>query len=281
MKIRCIYTIVFFILAGCGPSKHHQIEHDVIQFKGDTQPTVTSRQLLSGDLSNLTGGETLVSAIAKDGSGVLSQPTIATVNVIESVLSNTQSDFDMALERCDPDGDGILDAYCPELFAFMQNGALGNRKIVLFQSWYLVSNSLRVDQNYWSTNSSIDIAEQKDSSVPLYLKMLTINRGNKTFDGDLTIYAQVPYQIKPVRVDRANKVKDNTANKALVAAIPYIQVFALAMDNFVNVISDVAIDTDIRPDGLIKLTAKNITLEPGEGINLEYTATYDIAGITR
>lgn len=296
-----VLAVATYVLSGCAAQQTRMLTHDVIRFRGDAQPKVTSSDILSGTLTNLSEGETLVAAVARDGSGALSQPTIATVNVVETIITNTNLDRDLALldrdsalERCDPDSDGFLDIYCPELASMMSSGALGNEQYVLLQSWQVLSKDRHSDEDHWQDSATIDIAEEKIRNVPVHLKMLTVNRGNKIFTGDLLVHSRLPSQLTPGKIDEVSKVRDNTATKeftgdlgstissagGLGSMIPLyglpLLLMSEMMDNYQVVQSNARFESEYTPDGNIKIVAEDITLGPGEGINVEYTANYEI-----
>lgn len=277
-KLSVLMTPIMLISACAAPK--HIVQHDVIQFKGDVQPKVTSEQAMAGDLSNLSEGETLFLAVAKDGSGAMSQPDIAEVSVVETILTENDFDKDLMMQRCDPDGDGILDVYCPALISAMRSGMLGTDKFVMFQSWYKISSDKSRDEDYWGNATSIDKANVEERNVPIHLKMLTINRGNQEFHGDITIYAQIPPQTKVVGIDVATKVKDTRSSKSGIEDNPFLPIIgpliASTMDDYTDVKSVADFRKEITPEGNAKVVVHDITLEPGEGINLEYTTTYTI-----
>lgn len=267
-------------ISGCAPATM-KVERDIVQFKGDTQPKVHSSAALSGDLSNLSEGETLIIAVAKDGSSTLSQPTLAKVNIEETILQSSHYNRDTLMKECDPDGDGILDSYCPDLVSAFNKGKLENEQFVTFQSWYLVEKKLNDDdyvshEDYWKDSTTINITEAETSEILVYLKMLTVNRGNIPFSGDLTVFAKVPPQMKLKEITEVDKVEDLTKIKRAFDPIPIVNIIIDALDNYSVVPSLGVFQHEITEQGNIKVTAKDITLKPGEGINLEYTVIYPV-----
>lgn len=276
MKIITITAGIMLLLSGCAPSTT-LITHDTIQFKGDTHPNVTSTEALAGDLSNLTEGETLVIATAKDNSGALSRPNPVAVDVVETVLVDAakERNLEQLWARCDPDRDGILDFYCPEL--------LSHRKFVTFETAYGVYDKRNKDKDAQSVFRggalTINISESKNRDIPVHLNMLTLNRGNKSFEGDLIIHARVPPQVKVTKITRAVKVRDNTKRQNAIGSIPIFGVIALAMDWIGEVSTNAIFDTKITPAGDVELTVKGIKVEPGEGVRLDYEVVYDSSGV--
>ena len=266
----------FIVVSGCAPTV--TIPRDSFQFKGDVPPMVLSRDAVSGKLDNLSEGETLVVAVAADGSGALSQPTIAKVNVVETILAREGSSEDACkrgMGLCDQDGDGVWDSDCREFLS----PKCEIEDFVSFQSWYKISKDAGDFGGSMVKNSErIDIAEEDRRQVPFHLKMLTINFGNKTFTGDLTIHSQLPPQVTFTKINDVTKVWDRQAIQTAIMFIPGIgPSLGLAMDRYGATESDAEFTTDYaEEDKRIKVVAKNITLEPGEGISLEYTVNYAI-----
>lgn len=279
MAIRTFLLFGLLVLSGCAPTI--TVDRDRFQFKGDVPPMVLSRDAFSLNLDNLSEGETIVVARADDGSGSLSQPTIASVDVVETILAKEGDPCEVAKSRCDRDGDGVWDSDCRELFF----PKCEIEDFVSFSSWYVISKDKQDAGNFWQTSERIDIAEEERQQVPLHLKMLTINRGDKTFTGHLTIHSKLPPQVEFLKINDVTKVRDQRDIKEAVGILGAIMVvggpiagFINAMiDDFGDVASDAEFTTDYAEDDKkIEVIAKNITLDPGEGINLEYTVNYAI-----
>lgn len=274
LNAACACLIVASI-SGCS-TQGQIIDHDIVLFKGDNEPVVQSSAAIAGDMTNLSEGETLIVAVAGDGSGALSQPTMAEVKIQETILSSDNFDLDLIMSRCDPDGDGILDVYCPDLINSMNNGMLQNEKFVSFQSWYLITKDLDTDEDVWGSNVTIDRAKVTEQEVPVYLKLITINRGNIAFKGDLTIYGNAPPQMKIKKITEYSKIKDQTGTKATMDSIPIVSWFSNALDNYSVIETSANFKVEKADDGHAKLTIKNINVEPGEGVTLEFTAVYTV-----
>lgn len=288
MKILYVtITCLFVLLVGCAP-RTTIINHEPIEFKGDTYPIVLSSAALKGDLSNLSEGETLIVAVAKDGSGAISQPNTVGIEVQETVLVKKHFDPDLMLQRCDTDGDGIIDVSCPNLVKTMD---------VAFQSYYMlqsegfdhdfmVSSDGRVYNQdgrvvHTGTAIPIDVAEATNKTDPFYLKLVTINRGNKTFEGDLSIYANIPSRVKLLKITKASKVEDRSDRNVTLNVLAYLTLVGGILtpfqdDNINEIDSNADFSTVITQDGNIKLTVKDIKLEPGEGVTLDYTVVYNV-----
>lgn len=279
MAIRTFLLLLIMsmlVLSGCAVPTI-TVDRDSFQFKGDVAPMVLSRDAFSGNLANLSEGEAIVVAVADDGSGALSQPTMASVDVVETILAKEGDPCEVAKSRCDRDGDGVWDSDCRDLF--FPKCEIGD--FVSFSSWYVISKDKQDAGNFWQTSERIDIAEEKRQQVPLHLKMLTINRGNKTFTGRLTIHSQLPPQVEFLKINDVTKVRDQSDIKAVagfLGGLILVGGFIVDMiDDYGDVASDAEFTTDYAEDDKkIRVIAKNITLDPGEGINLEYTVNYAI-----
>ena len=283
MKARILLAAVTLALAGCAPQTI-TIPRDSFQFKGDVAPKVLSSDAFSENLANLSDGETIVVAMANDGSGSLSQPTLAQVDVVETLLaardenSANYDNCELAKNQCDLDGDGVWDRYCLD-FLLQQSCEIGDEKIVSLQSWHVISKDDQRGEEYWETSELIDITEEDRQQVPINLKMLTINRGNKTFTGRLTIYSQLPPQVEFLEINEVTKIEDNTELKAFVgilSGVLLVPFVADLIDNYGTVQADTEFTTEYAEDKRIRVTAKNITLNPGEGIRLGYAVNYKI-----
>lgn len=278
MAIRTFLLLLIMsmlVLSGCAVPTI-TVDRDSFQFKGDVAPMVLSRDAFSGNLANLSEGEAIVVAVADDGSGALSQPTMASVDVVETILAKEGDPCEVAKSRCDRDGDGVWDSDCRDLLFQCEIG-----DFVSFNSWYVISKDKQDAGNFWQTSERIDIAEEKRQQVPLHLKMLTINRGNKTFTGRLTIHSQLPPQVEFLKINDVTKVRDQSDIKAVagfLGGLILVGGFIVDMiDDYGDVASDAEFTTDYAEDDKkIRVIAKNITLDPGEGINLEYTVNYAI-----
>jgi len=270
---RCCITLVSGLLAavlaaGCGTTT--TITRDTVQFKGDVSPRVTSAQLLAGDLSNLSEGEALIFAQAHDGSGAVSYPGYAELVIAETILANDRREGQLGLDRCDLDGDGILDGYCPDL------ALLTDEKYVNFQSLYAVSRDAGRNRDYWGDSDTVVITDEPGAEIPVFLKILSINRGNKTFEGDFFVYVDIPPQVTFKQILAVNQVRDQREMVGTLLAIPFIGMVALGMQGYalVNPVTD--FELVAVHDHRIKIIARNVTLPPGQGIDIEYEVAYPV-----
>ena len=278
---------VLALLAGCAsPPPVQQIDRAV--FAGDQEPQVTSTQAFTGELQNLAASESLVVARASDGTGALSQPSAAEMIVVEPILAENRNNPDLALRRCDRDADGILDRHCPELFAAMNQGDVANYQFVSFESRYTINSDPESDRDYWGTRQTLNTADAVSRQMPVTLKLLTINQGNKPFSGSVDIYINIPEGVDLGSLRLASKVKSRAGAKAAVnTGLMVLSVLAggVAMpmtaadsffDDYAPVESEAVFTTrEITRDRLV-LTVSNIDIEPSQGVTVEYDAIYTV-----
>lgn len=264
------------VLGGCASSVK-TINSDLIQFKGDAAPLVTSSDAVQNNFENLSEGETIVVALTRDGGGAISQPNIAKVDVFVELLANARSQetLELLLNRCDPDGDGIWDVYCPELLNIKVKDQLQHQKHVLFQSSYQVSRDEKGESGSYAW---INKSKEKKKSIPLYLELNSINRGNKQFQGDLDTYINIPPQVKFERVVGTKKIRDQSGTKETLMMIPYINLIAIGMKNFKSVPTKATFEVEKTEGRRVRIRAKGINLKPGEGIRVKYLTSYSLEG---
>lgn len=281
-----ILTIAsLLVVAACATPPTREI--DRFSFVGDTAPRVTSSQAFAGILDNLAPDESLVVARAREGGGALSQPTRATVIVVEPVLEEDLNNPDVWLQRCDLDGDGILDRHCPELFEALDAGDLASRQYVSFQSWYTINANPRVDRDLWGTEQVLNTGEAVERTMPVTLKLLTVNLGNKTFDGDLDLYINIPPQVRLGDIQLASKVVSREGAKtALNTGLMVLGAMAgvympsnsadAFLNDYANVDSTAVFDVVEVTDDRVRLRVTGAEIAPGEGVTVEYTALYEV-----
>jgi hypothetical protein len=295
MKMKWALSALATLCVGaCASPKY--FDYDNIQFRGDNAPMVQSSQAAKGDFSNLTEGESIIVAIAADGSGAISHPNNVETKVIDALLANAndQRDLEAIRKRCDPDGDGIWDMYCPELMDDKLRNRLNNQRnrngvgnskeraaletsnIVIFDSFTTLSRENRA-KDTWFTSTLIERTKAKVAQEPIYLRLITMNKGNKDYRGDLEIMINVPPQVKFGAFQSISQIRDGRGAKAFVASLPFIQIAAGAMANYPTVKSDAEIVQKVE-DGKIRVTFKHVVLKPGDGVSLDYNVTYAIQG---
>lgn len=294
MRVLCVHNGVdrvltiasLVILAGCAGAPDTQ-QIDRFSFIGDSAPRVTSSDAFAGRFDNLGANESLVLARAADGGGALSQPTAATVLVVEPILEEHRSNPDLWLQRCDVDGDGVLDRHCPELFLALGEDELAARQFVSLQSWYTINANPRVDRDYWGTEQVLNTGEASERTMPVTLKLLTVNLGNKTFAGDMDVYVNIPPNVRLGEIQLASKVVNRGNAKGalntglmVLGAMAGVYVPANAADAFLDDYADVessaVFETLEIGDDRARIRVTGIDLQPEEGVTVEYSALYDV-----
>lgn len=295
MKMKWALSALAMLCAGaCASPKY--FDYDSIQFKGDSEPRVMSSQAAKGDFTNLTEGESIIVAIAADGSGAISNPNLATTTVLDAILANRndQDSLEAIRKRCDPDGDGVWDIYCPELMDEKLRNRLNNQRnrngvgnskdraglesanIVNFDSVLTLSRSNQA-KDRWGRTAVIDRTQAKLPQEPIYLRLMTMNRGNKDYRGDLEVMINVPPQVKFGAFQNIAQIRDGRGTKAFLAAVPFVGLATYAMADFPSVKTDAEIVKNTE-GGKIRVTFKHIVLKPGDGVSIDYNVTYAIQG---
>ncbi len=283
---RVLLALVAALATGCAATPETR-EIDRFTFVGDLSPRVTSTEAFSGELQNLAVNESLVVARARDGGGALSQPTVATVSVVEPILEAESNNPDLWLERCDPDNDGMLDMHCPELFLALEGDELASRQFVSLQSWYTINANPKVDRDFWGINQVLNKGEAVDREMPVTLKLLTVNLGNKTFDGDMDIYVNIPPNVRLGAIRLASKVVNREGGKdalgvglmvlgAMVGAYVPPDMADSLMNDYANVQSSAVFEVVEVADNRARIKASGLELQPEEGVTVEYDALYEV-----
>lgn len=268
-------------MTACASAPANVVELDAVQFKGDSFPAMTSSDLKRSDYSKLSEGETVIVAIADDNSGAVSHPNLASASITEVIAKNSEKSMELLRSQCDVDSDGIWDSYCPELISELRE----SENFVMFKSNYTISQTTS-GRDDWSNSTSIDRNEFVDKTQPIYVRLLTVNEGNKAFTGDLNIIVNIPPQVEFKQIKELYKVKSNAGTKAVVGglvtamtALSGVPIYATTGD--VGWIKD--FDRQKSYDDFsitntnkkLNVTANNVSIEPNEGMELIYEVSYE------
>ncbi|MEM6638369.1 MAG: hypothetical protein AAF610_00565 [Pseudomonadota bacterium] len=294
-------------LAGCGTTLPNRTI-DTVQFAGDVEPRVATSSAFQGQFDNLAQNESLIVARASDGGGALSSPEPAWLIVTEPQLEERTRDYQYWLSRCDFDGDGMLDRDCPELFLALQqqgdlaleqgNGSLVSQKIVSIKSWYTINQDPDVDRDNWGVRQVLNTTDAVDARMPVTLKLLAVNTGNKAFDGDLDVLINIPARVSLGNLREASKVKSRAKAKGWLATGIGTGLAAAAMmsgvpvapgifdagaalsdtvfDDFERIDSEARFTVEDQSDTRIAISVENIQIGENEGITIEYDALYEV-----
>jgi len=284
-----VLAIAIIFLTGACASTPTLVEIDRIEFSGDGSPQVSSRDAFSGELKNLSENESLVIARAKDGSGALSQPTSASIIVVEPELKgDSDTTFNRWLKRCDIDSDGLLDRHCPELFnALDSSDELSNSQFVSFKSWYSINSNPSIDKDYWGSIQTLNTADSKSKRMPVTLKLLTVNLGNKVFEGDLDLVVNIPPRVELGEISLASKVASKAAAKAAVnttvevlgilAGVPIASNLGDSFfDDYSPIKSNAKFDITGTTEKRVLVKVSDINLKPNQGATIEFNSFYQI-----
>lgn len=273
------------LTTACASAPTRLIEVDSIQFKGDSLPAMTSADLLRNDYSKLTEGETVVVAISADNTGAVSQPNFVNASITEVVAENSERSLEQMRSKCDIDSDGIWDKYCPELVNELLESE--SESFVMFDSAYTISR-VTSGRDDWLKSTSFDRNDVVDQTQPIYVRLLSVNRGNKVFTGDLDMIVQVPPQVEFRQIKDLYKVRNNDTTKAVVGGvITAMGILAgtpvVATSNEVSWIKNynrVESYQNFKTQNVnrkLSVTANDIEIKPGEGVELIYEVSYQFA----
>lgn len=212
------------------------------------------------DITKIAPRDTIV--VADDaGKAVTSSPNAVEVTMMESFsipLSLGIPDFDLRFgwmfKKPELDAKGEP----PKVFRLV------SRKMVA------------VDNDGWMPGGAVALTEKQIVSgvVPVRFKITAINAGNRDFTGKLALYDRMPGNIEFDKHVRAGRVYDASTAKAILGLIPFVGLFTSGMDQYQPVPSlaftpQHSLDSATR---LLRYDADNITLKPGEGVEVEFAA---------
>ena len=256
MKTKFIPALSFLILSGCAST----VQLGSYQNKGDQTPLVYSSQLLTKDFKNLSDGETVAMAIGNEKA--IARPNLTEINVYKKIDNSSKLDFDLDIKLCDPDGDGILDIFCPARKRLADsNGAeyfdLAAIKFVLDKS------------GKWLHTINIDRDSVSGNIFAGQYRLILLNTGTKTYTGPLTAYDKLEPSMKCTGLKSVYKVVDHRELRSNLSVIPYIGLVTLVMDDFSASSETIAL-TDNVVDSVVKFESQSLSLKPGEGMQIDF-----------
>lgn len=252
-------VILATMLAGCA-SQTAQIGS--YHNHGDQAPLAYSGQLLAEDFKNLTDGETI--ALAAGSDKAIARPNLTEINVYKKIksASASASSIDLDLKRCDPDGDGILDLFCPA--KKQRSDADGSTYFDLTAIKFV-----RNPDGDWLQTAFIDRDTVSGSVYAGQYRIILLNTGTKDYSGPLIVYDKLEPAMIYAGLRSVTKVVDRRNLKATLSVIPYVGFAVLAMDDFSTASGHVAV-TDKFTNGIVKFESQSVMLGPGEGIQLDF-----------
>lgn len=243
MKKVIITVLCLFFLWGCQAKSLH-----TVVLTNDQHPLVTSKEGKEMELRNLTPGESYIYGYAEDGEHPVSleNVTIDLYRVVQPKSSSTTCDN----PRCNHNP-CKLDKY------------------VLLQGLHLVKT-----QGQWWGFKQINIDKFKTEDFIQEFRYIVVNYGEKEFFGDLVVYGYPDPTLRLKKINSVSKVKDQRAVKQGLSAIPFVGLFALAMDNYEILHSDLKLQTDTESERY-KFVIQDVALQQNEGLMIEYLADFD------
>jgi hypothetical protein len=227
---------------------------------GDQSPMVYSSQLLANDFKNLTDGETV--ALATGSDKAIARPNLTEINVYKKIQTTSTLESDLDLKRCDPDGDGILDLFCPA--KKQRSEADGSKYFDLTTIKFI-----RSMDGGWLQTIDIDRDKVGGNIYAGQYRIILLNTGTKDYSGPLIVYDKLEPAMTYAGVKSVSKVVDRRNLRANLSVIPYVGFVALMMDDFSVTSGHVAM-TDKMTEGIVRFESQSVTLSPGEGVQIDF-----------
>jgi hypothetical protein len=227
------------ILAGCGaPMTLRQTRTG-----GDMTPTVKTDISGKPDLKAINVGDTV--AVSPGNMKAVFASTTLTYELYENSLTTRaeleKSQKDLAINRKDLPKLELLKA------EFM-NGQVWTRVMI---------------------NREGEDPKRFDRTV----HMIVINRGEKPFRGDLTIYDLMPPELQFISVTDASKLINQQAAKSFLSVLPIIQFVAFSMDDF-RPSSEKIPMTHAMIDQMHRYSLPRLVLDPGQAVGFDLNVRY-------
>lgn len=122
-----------------------------------------------------------------------------------------------------------------------------------------------------------DIAINREDPDPAKfnrtIQMIAINRSDKPFRGDLTIYDLMPPELEFVSSGDANKLISQQAVKSFLSVLPIVQFVGFAMDDYTRS-SEAVPMTHAMMDQMHRYTLQRLVLDPGQAVGFEIKVKY-------
>jgi hypothetical protein len=226
--------------------------------KGDVPPFATSGQLLTSDLTNLGAGEAI--AIAQGDVSAIGRPNRVEVTVTETVesLERRYGDAERVL---DLDGDGIPDL--PRGDARPEGSFFDLAALKFVKSG-----------NQWSQlGTTIRRQDVTGDEATVTFRIILLNAGNRAFRGDITVLDHLDPALRFGEVTGSARVVDQHDVRSTLALVPFIGLISLAMSDFADQPGSLKLAAS-EADGVVTFIARDVALEPDEGIRIDFTVRY-------
>jgi hypothetical protein len=231
------------ILGGCAQVR---VELGSVQNGRDLFPSVSPEQASSGDFSGLTQGEALVFAEGSDSLSLSSpEPVVLSFYRVEEP------------ERRE---DGTVEE--------TERFVLSSLKFIKGQG------------GNWVKADSLEIKDGLPNNRSVQFKLIAFNSGSKTFNGNLKILDRLDGELAFSTMTKQSKIKDNRGDKAILSVIPYAGIIALAIDDFSEIPANYKF-SNRSSKGLMRLDFEGVSLAPGEGLSVEFSASLDLSRFTQ
>ncbi len=232
---------------------------------GDIAPLVTSSEIRSGDFSNLESGESVAMALGSDNA--IARPNTVSITVYETVKS--VEDKAGKIRDCDFDNDGIDDIFCSANYG--KNADREKKKHFALSSYKYVYSD---NNGMWMDRTWIKADDIKGHSKEIKFRLILVNSGNKPFSGTVKVADRLHQSLRFKSLDKTSLVVDQRDLKNGLSAIPIVQLFALAMDNF-SIISD-APGSKTLTNELVTFESGAVSLQPQQGVMFEFSTEYTL-----
>lgn len=226
---------------------------------GDQAPLIYSSHLLANDFKNLSDGEAV--ALAAGSDKAIARPNLTEIHVYKKIQKTSQNSA-MDLRICDPDGDGVLDIFCP---AKQQIADAEKTKYFDLTAMKFV----RDPGGTWLHEISIDRDKIAGGVYSGQYRIILLNTGTKDYSGPLVVYDRLEPAMSYTGTISVSKVIDRRELKSDLALIPYLGFLALAIDNF-SVTSDAVSVKSSISNGVLGFESQALTLSPGEGLQIDF-----------
>lgn len=237
-KFCAVFCVIF--VASCAQV---QIELGSVQNGRDLFPKVDAKSAFEGNREGLTQGEAII--IAKSDAGIYTSTSPESAELSFFTLEDPESRKENELEE--------VERYEIVSLKFLKDQA-GN----------------------WTRSDSIKIESSTPSSLTIPFQIIAFNNGDAPFNGDLSVLDRLGGDLKFSGLIDHHKVRDARTEKAVIGSLPYVGILALAIDDFTEIEGKFSFN-DQSSNTLMDVRFNDVSLEPGEGILVEFNSIVDVS----